>query len=379
MKYSLFFLVLLFAFSLSYADSSSVLEYYGEDELPVVIEKEYKKISIEISNNISNTYTILSQVKKVRDLHVYLLDSLVAFDSLITVLQKIDIQNLYIESNYSWTIPNFQKVSILVLSLKAPKYLTTKSSKFPFVKAFCIVKYGENAPACPFFGELLVQHSMFIKYDESNSNEQRIPEFAKKKIEVKKKQKIEVLVAEEIKGEKYEPNKQIVETVTEIEKKDNFLSSIIMKRKNTSTTLSHISQQDMSLKGFLTDSLVLFGYKAKTFDLSNIGEIKKLRFFGWSTYQSFICTEKNTTLSFLEINGTSLTSFPQQLHKLENLQELHIHNSLLNDITFDVSQFKKLGLLYITNSELTEQQIEELQKNCGSKGIICIVKDKERN
>ena len=130
----------------------------------------------------------------------------------------------------------------------------------------------------------------------------------------------------------------------------------------------------MSFKGFPTDSLILFAFKAKTFDLSNIAEVKKLRFFGWSTYQSLICTQKDTNLTFLEINGTSLTSFPQGLHKLENLQELHIHNSLLNDITFDVTKFKKLGLLYITNSKLTQTQIEELQKNCGSKGIICIVK-----
>lgn len=375
MKFSFFYLVLLFAFSLSYADSTSVLEYYGEDEIPVVVEKEYKKLSFEITKSIGTTKSVLSQVKKVRDLHLYLLDSLNTIDSLITVLEKIDIQNLHIESNYSWTIPNFQKVTPLILTLKAPKYFTTKYSKLPFVKAgFFFVKYGENAPACPIFGDVLSEHLLFTKFDESNANELRTPEYAKKKIEVKKQQKIEVLVAEEIIGEKYEPNKQIVETVTEIEKKDDFISSIVLKRRNSSTTISQISQKDLSLKGFPTDSLILLSYKAKTFDLSNIAEVKKLRFFGWSTYQTMLCSKKDTTLLFLEINGTSLTSFPEGLHRLENLQELHIHNSLLNDITFDVSQFKKLGLLYITNSKLTEQQIEELQKKCGSKGIICIVK-----
>ena len=116
MKISFFFLVLLFAFSLSYADSTSVLEYYGEDEIPVVVEKEYKKLSFEISKSIGTTKSVLSQVKKVRDLHLYLLDSLNAIDSLITVLEKIDIQNLHIESNYSWTIPNFQKVAPLILT-----------------------------------------------------------------------------------------------------------------------------------------------------------------------------------------------------------------------------------------------------------------------
>ncbi len=374
MKISFFLLVLLFAYSFSYADSTSVLEYYGEDEIPVVVEKEYKKLSFEISKSIGTTKSVLSQVKKVRDLHLYLLDSLNAIDSLITVLEKIDIQNLHIESNYSWTIPNFQKVAPLILTLKAPKYFTTKYSKLPFVKAGFFIKYGENAAACPIFGDVLSEHLLFTKYDESNANELRTPEFAKKKIEVKKQQKIEVLVAEEIIGEKYEPNKQIVETVTEIEQKDDFITSILLKKRNSSTTISHISQRDMSFKGFPTDSLILFAFKAKTFDLSNIAEVKKIRFFGWSTYQSLICTQKDTNLTFLEINGTTLTSFPQGLHKLENLQELHIHNSLLNDITFDVSQFKKLGLLYITNSKLTQFQIEELQKNCGSKGIICIVK-----
>jgi hypothetical protein len=371
MKYSFYLLIFILLVNVVFADSTSVLKYYSDDIQPETIENEYKLVSIELSANTGNAENILKKIQKVKELELFILEPSTNLDGIISTLSSTTIQNLKIYSNHEFSIPDLSKISMLVFDLKAPNFVTNANSKLPQMKAMFVVRYGKNARKCALFGECLSECIFLIQYDDENIIEKRFVEY--KQMTPKKDEKPsefgEVL---EVVGEKYQPYKEIELPIKPSNK--DFLEAINVTSKKYVVIIQDVPQEIKSLQNYVTDSLFIFTSDHKNLDISTFSFAKGIRLFGMKKLETISCSQKNTTLKHLEINTSKLLTLPTDMYNLQQLESLSIFTSLLNSIDIDLDKMPKLKLITLEETNLKQEQIEDFQKKCQTKGITCIVK-----